>query len=121
MVPIRIGRDYGPSVEIVSGLRDGDTVITTVSDGVHEGATVRPQRNAQAEQNATGRGNQPPTTREPDSGPNQYGDQSIVNEQLEGTNNQGNKGQHNGTSDQGQNVKQHGPQQQQGSKKGSNQ
>ncbi len=121
MVPVQIGRDYGPSVEIVSGLREGDTIITSVTDGVREGATVRPQLAQQSEAEATGTGAQPATHREPDSGPNQYGDQSIVNSTLEGTNNQGNKGQNNGTSKQGQNVKQSGPQQKSGTGKGSNQ
>ena len=111
LVPVTIGRDYGPSVEIVNGLRDGDTVITSVSDGVREGATVRPQLMQKSEDAATGSGSQPATHREPDSGPNQYGDQSITNSQLESTNNQGNRGQNNGTSKQGQNTGQHGPQQ----------
>ncbi|WP_419806378.1 efflux RND transporter periplasmic adaptor subunit [Terriglobus sp.] len=120
-VPVTIGRDYGPSVEIVSGLREGDTVITSVSDGVREGATVRPELTQQSEAEATGTGAQPPTRREPDSGPNQYGDQSIVNSTPEGTNNKGNRGQNNGTSKQGQNVKQHGPQQKSGNGKSASQ
>lgn len=120
LVPVSIGRDYGPSVEIINGLREGDTVITTVTDGVREGATVRPQLDKVAEGQATGTGNQPATHREPDSGPNQYGDQSITNSQLESTNNQGNKGQNNGTQKQGANVKQTGPQQKSGSQNRSN-
>ena len=48
VVPVRIGRDYGPSVEIVSGLEVGNTVITSVTDGVREGATVHPQQKATA-------------------------------------------------------------------------
>ncbi len=116
MVPVTIGRDYGPSVEIISGLRDGDTVITSVTDDVREGAAVRPQLTQKAEAQVTGTGAQAPTHREPDSGPNEYGDQSIVNSQLESTNNQGNRGQNNGTSKQGQNTQQHGPQQKSGGK-----
>ncbi len=109
--PVEIGRDYGPSVEIVSGLREGQTVITTVTDGVREGNTVQPQQSAKASADATGRTPQPQSTSEPDSGPNQYGDQSIVNQQLGGTNNQGKKGQANGTSHLGQDTKGSGPQQ----------
>lgn len=113
LVPVRIGRDYGPSVEIVGGLHDGDTVVTTVTDGVREGAPVRPEMNKQAGQEATGHqpgkgGSQQNST--PDSGPNQYGDQSIVNEKLEGTNNQGKKGQNTGTANQGNNAKGSGKQ-----------
>ncbi|GAA3763052.1 efflux RND transporter periplasmic adaptor subunit [Terriglobus aquaticus] len=111
MTPVSIGRDYGPSVEIVSGLRDGDTVITSVTDDVREGAVVRPQLMQRSENDATGKGAQAQTHQTPDSGPNQYGDQSIVNSQAESTNNQGKRGQNNGTSQQGQNVQQHGPQQ----------
>ena len=114
MVPVTIGRDYGPSVEIVSGLREGDSVVTSVSDGVREGAVVRPQLAQQSEAEATGNGAQSPARREPDSGPNQYGDQSIVNSTPEGTNNKGNRGQNNGTGKQRQDVQQHGPQQKSG-------
>ncbi len=107
--PVQIGRDYGPSVEITSGLKNGDTVITTVTDGVREGAKVRPVRNKQQGEEATGSGGNQ-TRKMPDSGPNQYGDQSIVNEQLEGTNNQGKKGQSGGTDAQGQKAKTSGKQ-----------
>ena len=108
--PVQIGRDYGPSVEIVSGLRPGDTVITSVTDGVQQGATVEPRLNKIAGEQATGNVPQPQTAKEPDAGPNQYGDQSIVNQTSEGTNNQGKKGQANGTAHQGQNAKGSGPQ-----------
>lgn len=108
--PVQIGRDYGPSVEIVSGLHPGDTVVTTVTDGVRQGATVQPRENKLAGEQATGNTPQPQTTKEPDDGPNQYGDQSIVNQSSEGTNNQGKKGQSNGTAHQGQNAKGSGPQ-----------
>ncbi len=108
--PVQIGRDYGPSVEIVSGLRPGDTVVTTVTDGVREGATVQPRESNTASAQATGNTAQPQTTKEPDDGPNQYGDQSIVNQSSEGTNNQGKKGQANGTAHQGAKAKGFGPQ-----------
>lgn len=122
LVPVQIGRDYGPSVEIIGGLQDGDTVVTTVTDGVREGAAVHAQRNKIAGEEATGRetgsgGSQ--QNRNPDSGPNQYGDQSIVNEKSEETNNQGKKGGGTGTASQGQNTKSSGPAQKQ--KKGNGQ
>ncbi|HEY5329078.1 MAG TPA: hypothetical protein VIJ79_04275 [Acidobacteriaceae bacterium] len=41
MVPVTLGRDDGPAIEVVSGLRDGDMVVTHVTDEVYEGATVR--------------------------------------------------------------------------------
>ena len=90
MLPVEIGRDYGPSVEILSGLREGDHVITTVSDGVRQGAKVRPEQNTEAgESNGT---SQSQTNKVPNAGPNEYGDQSIVNQSSESTNNQGKKG-----------------------------
>jgi multidrug efflux pump subunit AcrA (membrane-fusion protein) len=41
MVPVARGRDDGPAIEVLSGLRDGDVVVTHVTDEVYEGATVR--------------------------------------------------------------------------------
>ena len=91
MVPVEIGRDYGPTVEILSGLHEGDHVITTVSDGVRQGAQVRPSQTSEPGED-NGRAGQPQTTRVPNAGPNEYGDQSIVNQSSEGTTNQGKKG-----------------------------
>lgn len=90
MVPVEIGRDYGPSVEILAGLHEGDHVITTVSDGVRQGAKVRPQLQAAAGESNGASGGQ--TNKVPNAGPNEYGDQSIVNQKSESTNNQGKKG-----------------------------
>jgi multidrug efflux pump subunit AcrA (membrane-fusion protein) len=92
MVPVEIGRDYGPSVEILSGLHVGDHVITTVTDGVRQGARVRPiQQSGGNGEDAGGKGGQQ-TNQVPNAGPNEYGDQSIVNQKSESTNNQGKKG-----------------------------
>ncbi len=100
MVPVEIGRDYGPSVEILSGLHEGDHVITTVSDGVRQGAKVRPRQQSNAgEEGGTGGGAQ--TNKVPNAGPNEYGDQSIVNQQSESTNNQGKKGSGSGSQSSG--------------------
>ena len=98
IVPVEIGRDYGPSVEIVSGLNEGDWVVTTVTDSVRDGVTVRPHQNQSDGQDATGQGGAQ-TNKAPDSGPNQYGDQSIVNSQTESTNQRAKPGQ-NGKSEQ---------------------
>lgn len=90
LVPVEIGRDYGPSVEILSGLHEGDHVITTVTDGIQPGAKIRPLQQAQAgEDNKGSAGAQ--TNQVPNAGPSQYGDQSIVNQKSESTNNQGKK------------------------------
>lgn len=41
LVPIRIGRDYGDRVEVVSGLRASDQVIVNPSDSLVSGTRVR--------------------------------------------------------------------------------
>jgi multidrug efflux pump subunit AcrA (membrane-fusion protein) len=92
IVPVEIGRDYGPSVEIVSGLNEGDWVVPTVTDSVREGIKVRTRQNRQEGKDATSQGGDQ-TKRSPDSGPNQYGDQSIVNSPGESTNQKGKQGQ----------------------------
>ena len=91
MVPVEIGRDYGPSIEILSGLHEGDHVITTVDDGVQQGARIRPQQGTQPGEDNGGSGGAQ-TSKVPNAGPNEYGDQSIVNQSSESTNNQGKKG-----------------------------
>ena len=90
-VPVEIGRDYGPSVEIISGLKEGDLVVTSITDSVQPGARVRPRESQQASSEGGAQTNQ-----EPDSGPDQYGDQSIVNSKSESTNQTGKKGQSTG-------------------------
>ncbi len=104
MVPVEIGRDYGPSVEILSGLREGDWIVNTVTDSVQPGVRVRPRQNAQAGEN-TGQGGAQ-NNQAPDSGPNQYGDQSVVNSASESTNQRGKPGQQSGGSQQKQSKQQ---------------
>ena len=41
LVPVRIGRDYGSTVEIVTGLQPTDQVIVAPSDSIISGARVR--------------------------------------------------------------------------------
>ena len=41
LVPVTIGRDYGATVEIVSGLRVSDAIILDPSDSLESGAAVR--------------------------------------------------------------------------------
>ncbi|MBB6143091.1 multidrug efflux pump subunit AcrA (membrane-fusion protein) [Silvibacterium bohemicum] len=91
IVPVEIGRDYGPSVEILSGLQEGELVITTVTDTTQPGMKVRPQQKQEAGENNGQGGAQ--TNKVPNSGPQQYGDQSIVNSQGESTNQKGKPGQ----------------------------
>ncbi len=94
MVPVEIGRDYGPSVEILNGLHEGDMIVTTVTDSVQPGVKVRTTQ-AQEPGESNGQGGAQ-TSQSPDSGPNQYGDQSIVNSKSESTNAKGKPGQQGG-------------------------
>lgn len=41
LVPIKIGRDYGSEVEVVSGLRTNEPIIVNPADSLVSGATVR--------------------------------------------------------------------------------
>jgi multidrug efflux pump subunit AcrA (membrane-fusion protein) len=125
MVPIEIGRDYGPSVEILAGLQEGDWVVTAVTDDVREGVKVRPHP-TQSQEQAMGQGGGTQTNQAPDSGPNQYGDQSIVNSATEGTNQKGKPGQNGGAGqksggDQQKQDPQQKKSQSKGEKKGSGQ
>ena len=43
LIPVTIGRDYGASVEIVSGLQPADSIILDPSDSLENGSPVRVQ------------------------------------------------------------------------------
>jgi multidrug efflux pump subunit AcrA (membrane-fusion protein) len=84
MKQVEIGRDYGPEVEILSGLQEGEWVVSTVTDDVQPNVRVRTQVDQKATDEMHGsRGQQ--TNQTPNSGPSQYGDQSIVNSSTENT------------------------------------
>ncbi len=110
-VPVEIGRDYGPSVEILNGLHEGDHVVTSVTDAVQPGVKVRARRSQQAGEDSGGQGGAQ-QDKTPESGPNQYGDQSIVNSKSESTNQKGKSGQSDGRQGQGGGKKEGGGQQQ---------
>jgi multidrug efflux pump subunit AcrA (membrane-fusion protein) len=95
ITPVEIGRDYGPSVEIASGLNEGDLVVTSVTDAVQQGVKVV----AKQSQEAQAEGGQ--SDQIPNAGPSQYGDQSIVNSQSESTNQKSKSAQGQGGGQQG--------------------
>jgi multidrug efflux pump subunit AcrA (membrane-fusion protein) len=39
--PVRVGRDYGPKIEILDGVGDGELVVMTPNDETAEGAHVQ--------------------------------------------------------------------------------
>ena len=120
LVPIEIGRDYGPSVEILSGLNEGDWVVSDVTDEVRDGIKVNPHQSESQAQGATGQGSAQ-TNQAPDSGPNQYGDQSIVNSKSESTNQKGKPGQSAQDQSKPKKTPQEQKQDEKQQKKGSNQ
>ncbi len=42
LTPVQPGRDYGAEIEIIGGLKGGETVVSNPGDVVREGAVVRP-------------------------------------------------------------------------------
>jgi len=73
MQPVEIGRDFGASTEIASGLKEGDTVITEITDDVVEDATVQPKTNGIPGQNLQG---QAANSQQKKPGPDQKKDSS---------------------------------------------
>jgi len=45
---LTLGRDYGPEVEILSGLVPGDAVVLNPTDAIHEGALVDPKERTES-------------------------------------------------------------------------
>ena len=52
MKPITAGRDFGTSVEVLSGLRASDRVIDSPPDGLSDGDVVRVVDNTAGKQQA---------------------------------------------------------------------
>jgi multidrug efflux pump subunit AcrA (membrane-fusion protein) len=80
--PVEIGRDYGPSVEITGGIKEGDVIVTEITDDVVEGAPVKTKSAGGPGENADAKGsiNQPA----PPGGPSQYGNQAITDQNMAG-------------------------------------
>jgi multidrug efflux pump subunit AcrA (membrane-fusion protein) len=87
LLPIVIGRDYGPSTEVLSGLHEGDLIVTNVTDDVTEGRKVKTQLNAQEAAAA----NQKPEQSQPPGGTTQYGNQSVTDVNLQSKQSQQNQ------------------------------
>ncbi len=85
--PVAVGRDFGSAVEVTSGVRAGDMVITQVSDDVVEGVPV----NVHASQPPEGRPTQPPAQNAPAGGSSRYGNQGITDGNLQGKQGQQNQ------------------------------
>lgn len=105
MVPVVIGRDYGTAIEIVNGLREGDMVVTDVTDDVVDGAEVK----IHATQSPEDKPQAPPRQNVPIGGDTQYGNQGITDRNLQGQqqqqNGKGGSGQGKGNGNNGNNGK----------------
>jgi multidrug efflux pump subunit AcrA (membrane-fusion protein) len=82
LVPVTLGRDFGPQIEILGGLKEGDLVASTFTDDVREGAKIRPKLNKDSQEQA----NQPPAGAKatPPGGSTQYGDPGVEDQDMQG-------------------------------------
>jgi multidrug efflux pump subunit AcrA (membrane-fusion protein) len=80
--PVGIGRDFGPTTEIVSGLNEGDQLITEITDDIVDGATVKPKSGPSPGE--TPPAQSPTVTSAPPGGPSRYGNQSITDQNMQG-------------------------------------
>ncbi|WP_158944960.1 efflux RND transporter periplasmic adaptor subunit [Granulicella sp. S190] len=104
MQPVEIGRDFGPSVEIVSGLKTGDVIATTVSDEVKEGVKIKTRQGKTPGENTNATSGQ-----KQDQKPGvaaQYGNQEIVGSGEGGGQQQQKSGGNKGGGQQGNGGKQ---------------
>jgi multidrug efflux pump subunit AcrA (membrane-fusion protein) len=79
-VPVTIGRDFGSAVEVLTGLKVGDVIVTDVTDDVTDGreVTVHASKNAEQQPQAAPPQNTPP------GGSTQYGNQGLTDQNLQG-------------------------------------
>ena len=86
--PIDVGRDFGPVLEVLGGLRTGDVIASSVTDDIIEGAKVNVHLSQQKSQAAP---NAPQAQNQPIGGSSQYGNQSITDSNMQGLNGGGGK------------------------------
>jgi multidrug efflux pump subunit AcrA (membrane-fusion protein) len=79
-VPVTIGRDFGSAVEVLTGLKVGDVIVTDVTDDVTDGREVTVHDAKSAEQQPQ----TPPSQTTPPGGNTQYGNQGLTDQNLQG-------------------------------------
>jgi multidrug efflux pump subunit AcrA (membrane-fusion protein) len=79
-VPVTIGRDFGSAVEVLTGLKVGDVIVTDVTDDVTDGREVTVATSKSAEQQPQS----PPSQTTPPGGTTQYGNQGLTDQNLQG-------------------------------------
>jgi hypothetical protein len=82
LVPVVLGRDLGPQIEIMSGLHEGDLVATTFTDEIKQGVAVKTHMSQEAQRQAS----QPPPGAKPTppGGSTQYGDVGVEDQDMQG-------------------------------------
>ena len=86
--PVDVGRDFGPVLEVMSGLKVGDLIASNVTDDIVEGAKVNTKISEQKSQAAPAA---PQAQSQPVGGSTQYGNQSITDANMQGLNGGGGK------------------------------
>ena len=88
--PVTVGRDFGPVIEILGGLKVGDLIAANVDDNIREDAKVD-AKVTQPQGPASPKAPDPSQTNQnlPPGGSTQYGDQSITDRNMQGVNAQG--------------------------------
>jgi hypothetical protein len=79
-VPVTIGRDFGSAVEILTGLKVGDIIVTDVTDDVVDGRPVTTHTTKSPDQQPQA----PPSQTTPPGGNTQYGNQGMTDQNLQG-------------------------------------
>ena len=80
LVPVSVGRDFGPEIEIVAGLQEGQLIASTFTDAVKEGASVRTQMSKSSQDQQPSQKIKP----NPPGGSTQYGDPGITDQDMQG-------------------------------------
>jgi multidrug efflux pump subunit AcrA (membrane-fusion protein) len=90
--PVDVGRDFGPAVEIIGGLHEGDMIAASFTDDVRDNEEVEVQESKNPGE-GSGANALPPKQTQPPGGSSQYGDQSVTDQNLQGQQAGQNKGQ----------------------------
>jgi len=92
-VPVTIGRDFGGQIEVLTGLKAGDVIVTDVTDQVVDDAPVEVHPSKSADQQPQA----PPSQNTPPGGSTQYSNQGLTDQNMQGQQSQQNqKGQGKG-------------------------
>jgi len=79
---IEVGRDFGPVIEILSGLQQGDLVASSFTDDVKEGVEVQTKESQVAGEASSPQSS--PNQKAPPGGSTQYGNQSVTDANMQG-------------------------------------